>query len=158
WQCTATRGKRDYCSPNVFPPVIARLFHNLGEKDGLVRFQDVTAASGLGKAPGPGLGVVCAGFDGDGWIDVFIANAGKPNHLWINKRNGTFEEEAVPRGVAFNGMGAAQSGMGVALGDVDGDGLFDLFVTHLTTEQHTLWKQESRGLFRDRSTAAKLHV
>src|SRR5262249_43126419 len=79
-------------------------------------------------------------------------------HLWINQKDGTFKEEAVFRGVAYNGMGVAQSGMGVALGDVDGDGLFDLFITHLTSEQHTLWKQGPRGLFRDRSTDAKLHA
>ncbi|MGH7173139.1 MAG: CRTAC1 family protein, partial [Gemmataceae bacterium] len=155
WQCTASRNHRDYCSPNVFPAVIARLFHNLGKK-GSARFKDVTESSGLGKRPGPGLGVVCADFDGDGWIDIFIANDGKPNHLWINQKNGKFQEEAVARGVAFNGMGQAQSGMGVGLADVDGDGLFDLFITHLTIEQHTLWKQGPRGLFRDRSADAKL--
>jgi hypothetical protein len=155
WRCTATRLKPDYCSPNVFPSQVARLFRNLGEKEGY-RFEDVTLKSGLGKLPGPGLGVVCADFDGDGWVDIFIANDGKPNHLWINQHNGTFKEEGVIRGVALNGMGVAQSGMGVALGDVDGDGLFDLFITHLTSEQHTLWKQGPRGVFRDRSAEAKL--
>jgi hypothetical protein len=156
WRCTATGGKPDYCSPNAFPPVVSRLFRNLGEKDGVPRFEDVTMSSGLGKVPGPGLGVVCADFDGDGWIDIFVANDGKPNHLWINQRNGTFKEEALLRGVAVNGMGLAQSGMGVGLADVDGDGLFDLFITHLTSEQHTLWKQGPRGLFRDRTAQSRL--
>jgi hypothetical protein len=156
WKCTATRGKADYCSPNVFPPLISRLFHNCGAKDGVVRFEDVTLKSGLGKQPGPGLGVICADFNGDGWIDIFIANDGKPNHLWINQKDGTFKEEGVLRGVAVNGMGQAQSGMGVGLADVDGDGLLDLFITHLTSEQHTLWKQGPRGVFRDSSAAAHL--
>ena len=119
------------------------------QPDGGVRFEDVTVASGFGRLPGPGLGVVCADFDGDGWPDIFIANDGQPNRLWINQHDGTFTEEAVRRGVAYNGMGEAQAGMGVALGDVDGDGLFDLFVTHLTQETNTLWKQGPRGLFRD---------
>ncbi len=155
-RCTATRGKPDYCSPNAFPSVVSRLFRNLGRKDGRVRFEDVTASSGLGKLPGPGLGVVCADFDGDGWPDVFVANDGKPNHLWINQKNCTFKEEALLRGVAVNAMGQAQSGMGVALADVDGDGMLDLFITHLTSEQHTLWKQGPRGLFRESSDEARL--
>jgi hypothetical protein len=102
------------------------------------------------------LGVVCADFDGDGWPDVFIANDGKPNHLWINQKNGTFKEEAVPCSVAHNGMGQAQAGMGIALGDVDGDGLFDLYVSHLASEGNTLWRQGPRGLFQDRTAAAGL--
>ena len=53
--------------------------------------------------------------------------------------------------MAYNAMGQAQAGMGIAIGDVDGDGLFDLFVTHLTEETLTLWQQGPRGLFRDRT-------
>jgi hypothetical protein len=102
------------------------------------------------------LGVVCADFDGDRWPDLFIANDGKPNHLWINRHDGTFREEAVLRGVAYNAMGRAEANMGVALGDVDGDGLFDVFVTHLTEETHTLWAQGPRGVFQDRTVALGL--
>src|SRR5205807_347011 len=105
---------------------------------------------------GPGLGVVCADFDGDGWPDVFIADDGQPNHLWINHHDGTFTEEAVKRGVAYNAMGAAEANMGVAWGDVDGDGLADLFVTHLTHETNTLWKQGPRGSFRDETLFSRL--
>jgi hypothetical protein len=100
--------------------------------------------------------VICADFDGDGWPDIFIADDAQPNQLWINQRDGTFTEQAIARGVAYNGLGRAQGNMGVALGDVDGDGLFDLFVTHLTEETHTLWRQGPRGLFHDRTAAAGL--
>jgi hypothetical protein len=100
--------------------------------------------------------VVCTDFTGDGWPDIFIANDGKPNHLWINQKNGTFVEEGVARGVAYNAAGQAQAGMGIGLGDIDGDLLFDLFVTHLTIETHTLWKQGPRGMFQDWTVPAGL--
>ncbi len=79
-----------------------------------------------------------------------------PDRLWINQKDGAFTEQAVKRGVAYNGMAQALAGMGVALGDVDNDGLFDLFVTHLTEETNTLWKQGPRGLFHDETAAAGL--
>src|SRR5207247_2635331 len=60
------------------------------------------------------------------------------------------------RGVAYNGMGQLQAHMGVALGDVNGDGMFDLFITHLTEETHTLWKQGPRGLFQDQTVSAHI--
>jgi hypothetical protein len=156
-ECSQGSGRRDFCNPNQFTGTVTHLFHNLGPgQDGAVRFRDVTLASGLGRKPGPGLGVVCADFDGDGWPDVLVANDARPNHLWINQKDGTFKEEAVQRGIAADAMGRAQAGMGIAVGDVDGDGLFDIFVTHLTEESQTLWKQAPRGQFRDRTVAARL--
>jgi len=156
--CSNGRGQRDYCGPGIFDGSVTKLFHNRGcSSAGTgVRFDDVTATSGLAQKTGPGLGVVCADFDGDGWSDIFVANDGMPNRLWINQKNGTFKEEAVLRGIAYNNMGQAQAGMGVALGDVDGDGLFDVFVTHLTDETNTLWRQGPRGIFRDGTLATGL--
>lgn len=154
-QCAAASGQPDYCYPQLFPGTVTKLYHNAGRRNPL-RFTDRTLESGLGKLPGPGLGVACADFNGDGWPDIFVANDGQPNHLWINQHDGTFQEEAIARGVAYNGIGQAQGNMGVALGDVDGDGLFDLFVTHLTEETNTLWRQGPRGVFRDRTPAAGL--
>lgn len=158
--CGPSSGQRDYCHPSEFRGAAARLYRNLGAAagaaPGAVRFQDITALSGLAKVPGPGLGVVCFDADGDGWPDIFVANDSQANRLWINRRDGTFVEEAVPRGAALNGMGQAQANMGIAVADVDRDGLLDLFVTHLTEESHTLWKQGPRGLFRDHTAAAGL--
>jgi hypothetical protein len=160
-ECTIAGGKKDYCGPNVFAGTVTKLFHNTGIKSqesgvSVPRFEDVTLPSGLASKPGPGLGVVCADFDGDGWPDIFIANDGKPNHLWINQKNGTFIEEAALHGLAYNIAGQAQAGMGIALGDTTGDGRFDLFVTHLTSETHTLWRQTATGRFTDRTVAAGL--
>ncbi len=153
--CTDTGGQRNFCGPRAFEGTPSRLFRNLGEA-GLTRtakvgFVDVTVAAGLAARPGPGLGVICADFDGDRWPDIFVANDGKPNHLWVNQKNGTFKEEGLFRGVANNAMGQAEANMGIALGDIDRNGLFDLFVTHLTTETHRLWVQTRRGQFRDRT-------
>jgi hypothetical protein len=146
--CLYAHGKRDYCHPRHFAGCVTRLFRNAGDP-GRVRFEDTTDKSGLGKLPGPGLGVACADFDGDGWPDIFIANDGKANHLWINQKNGTFKEEAQARSLAYDGMGRAPANMGVALGDVSGSGLFDVFITHTAEETHTLWRQGPRGLFAD---------
>jgi hypothetical protein len=152
---------RDYCSPMSFPGTVTRLFRNRGlrgEGKKCVSFEDVTLASGLASRPGRGLGVVCADFNGDGWPDIFVANDAQANHLWINRHNGTFTEEAVPRGLAYDGMGYPLGNMGVALGDVDRDGRFDLFVTHLTEEHHTLWMQRRRGHFEDRTVWSNLNA
>ena len=158
--CRVASGAVDFCGPKVFPGTVTNLYHNLGPipggKPGRVHFQDVTKASGLGASPGPGWGVICADFDGDGWPDIFVTNDGAPNRLWINQHDGTFIDEAVERGLAYNGMGKAEASMGVAMGDVDGDGLFDLFVTHLTYETNALWKQVKRGQFADRTAGARL--
>ena len=160
--CHSAGGRLDFCAPHSFPGTVTNLYRNLGRASPIpsrappVRFRDVTESSGLGKAVGPGLGVVCADFDGDGWPDVLVANDGRPNHLWINQKDGTFKEEAVGRGLAFNSMGQTEANMGVAIGDVDGDGLFDLFVTHLSSESNTLWKQGPRGRFRDRTASSGL--
>jgi hypothetical protein len=168
--CLNAAGHREYCGPNSFTGQVTKLFHNLGAKrearsaerdaqsaeNGAPRFQDVTSESGLGRFPGPGLGVFCGDFNGDGWPDIFVANDAKPNHLWINQHDGTFKEEAVARGIAYNAMGKAEANMGIAIGDVDGDGLFDVFVTHLTDETNRLWKQGPRGMFQDRTVGVGL--
>jgi hypothetical protein len=157
--CPAPEGP-DYCGPNVFPGQAARLFRNRGPVPGArgksVRFEDVTKASGLEARPGPGLGVVCADFDGDGWPDILVANDGQANYLWVNRHDGTFAEEGATRGLAVNRMGASEANMGIALGDVSGNGLFDVFIPHLTVESNTLWVQWPRGRFTDRTSLSGL--
>jgi hypothetical protein len=164
-QCVSPTNTRDFCGPNYFPGVRSKLFKNRGPQPAeggkpacAVCFEDVSLASGIGRVPGPGLGVVCADFDGDGWTDIFVANDGMANRLWINQKDGTFKDEAASRGVAYSVMGNAYAGMGIAVGDTTGSGMLDLFVTHLDTQTHTLWRQEKRGLFRDHTAASGLTV
>src|SRR5262249_19929314 len=83
-ECFNATGERDYCTPSAYKPVSHRLYRNLGNG----KFQDVTEAAGIGSAIGPGLGVTCADFNGDGWPDVYAANDGAANLLWLNNRNG----------------------------------------------------------------------
>jgi hypothetical protein len=156
WSCANANGAKDYCAPKTFKGTCSRLFRNLGRRAGegkkgppAVRFKDVSFESGIGRLPGPGLGVVCADFNGDGWPDIFVANDGAPNHLWINKQNGTFEEEGLARGVAVNMLGQPEGNMGIGWGDIDGDGLQDVYVTHLNFETNTVWRQGPPGLFKD---------
>jgi hypothetical protein len=156
--CRNMAGKRDFCSPRTFSGLVTRLYRNRGcDPEGKwLGFEDRTVAAGLAARPGPGLGVFCADLNGDGWPDIFVANDGKANHLWINQKDGTFKEEAVRRNIAYNDMGQAQGNMGIAFGDVDGDGLTDLFVTHLPSEHHALWKQGPPGFFQERTSTAGL--
>ncbi|HOM99843.1 MAG TPA: CRTAC1 family protein [Acidobacteriota bacterium] len=147
-RCYDPVGRPDYCNPNQYRPLPDRLFQNQG--NGL--FIDVTEASGIGSAIGPGLGVTCADFDGDGWVDIYVANDGAANFLWINQKDGTFTEEALLRGVAFNADGAPEASMGVSAGDFDNDGDEDIFLTHLTQEKNTLYVNDCRGNFLDETT------
>ncbi len=145
--CFAPTGDRDYCTPKMYQPIPARLFHNRG--DGT--FEDVTEAAGIGAAIGPGLGVACADFNGDGWPDIYVANDGSAAHLWINQRNRTFKEQSLLAGAAYSVDGLPQAGMGVTAGDFDGDGDEDIFKTNLTNEGANLYVNDGRGNFYDAS-------
>lgn len=150
--CYADTSARDYCGPSAFRPVPDRLFHNKG--DGT--FEDVSAASGIAKEFGSGLGVITADFNRDGYIDMYVANDGNPNQLWINQKNGVFKNDALLAGAAVNRDGLSEAGMGVDAGDFDGDGDDDIFLTHLMEETNTLYLNLGNGLFEDRTVEAGL--
>jgi hypothetical protein len=148
--CHDVQGHQEFCDPKSFGSTVTRLWRNTTRQSGAKpTFEEKTESSGLTRAPGAALGLVCADFDGDGWPDIFCSDDTRPNRLFVNAHNGTFTEQASARGLAFNAMGATAANMGTAFGDVDGDGLGDLFITHLTEEFHGLWKQGPRGIFSD---------
>ena len=151
-RCTGLTGRRDYCTPAVYNARTDRLFHN--ERNGT--FVDVTAKALQGGPFGPALGVSTADFNGDGWPDIYVANDGKANLLWINQKNGTFKNTGLLSGAALSADGRAKGSMGVDAGDFDNDGDEDLFTTQLPTEGGSLYVNDGSGLFDDRSGASGL--
>ena len=144
-KCFAPTSARDYCGPKAFKAVGNSIFRNKG--DGT--FENVTNTSGISKEFGHALGIVTADFNDDNWIDIYVANDGDPNQLWLNQKNGKFEDEAFFSGSAVNQEGKSEASMGVDAGDFNGDGTEDLFITHLTEETHTLYKNTGEAIFED---------
>jgi hypothetical protein len=150
--CFSASGRPDYCSPNVYQPQMSRLYHN--NHDGT--FTDVTERAGLSREFGPALGVSTADFNNDGWIDIYVANDGQPNQLWINQHDGTFKNTALLSGAALSANGKAKGSMGVDAGDVDNDGHDDLFMTELTGEGGNFFVNDGAGVFEDRGVSSGL--
>lgn len=137
-----------YCPPGHYAPAADRLYRNLGNG----RFHEATAAL-QAAAPRPGMGVVADDFDNDGWPDFFVANDGTANSLWLN-RGGAFHDAGPAAGVAVNGDGAAEAGMGVTAADFDDDGWPDLHLTHDQGETNTLYRNTGPAGFFEDATAA----
>jgi len=147
-QCFGASGALDYCMPDAYQPLQDRLFIN--RRDGT--FADASVTSGIAREYGPALGVSTADFNGDGWMDIYVANDGKENQLWLNKKDGTFENVALLSGVALPVTGKAEASMGVDAGDFDDDGDEDLFMTELTSQGSNLYVNDGSAVFDDRST------
>jgi enediyne biosynthesis protein E4 len=144
----------DYCPPSVYRPQPDRLYHN--NRNGT--FTDVTAAAGMGREFGPALGVSTADFNGDGWPDIYVANDGAPNQLWINRHDGTFTNTALGAGAALGADGEAKGSMGVDAGDFDRDGDEDLFITELAREGHDLYVNDGSGVFEEQAARAGIRL
>jgi hypothetical protein len=141
--CMLFQDVRSYCHPNVYRSVPDILYRNNG--DGT--FTDITKKAGVYEAAGNGLGVVFGDYDNDGWQDIYVANDATPNFLFHNKGKGVFEEVGFWAGTAVGFDGKALSGMGTDMGDINGDGLLDIFVTNLDGQTHSLYKNLGKGLF-----------
>lgn len=151
-ECVNEIGRRDYCGPISFKPLPDVLFRNRSQAatdgDHRVRFEDVTASMGIVQDPAPVLGAVSGDFNGDGWLDLYLANDEFPNNLLINEGGTYFRDEALLAGAAMSSEGKAEAGMGVDAGDFDNDGDEDLFISHLNQETNTLYRNQD-GQFGD---------
>jgi hypothetical protein len=157
--CYTTQGARDYCGPSPFEGTTTLLFHNLGNG----KFKDVTSESGLGTKKGPGLGILTGDFSTDGYPGFMVANDGAANDLWISQpRNVSkpgervFHEEGLTHGLAYASDGKARAGMGIASGDIYGDGGESIVVTNLPNEAFTLFQRQANGDFIDATVQSGL--
>lgn len=152
--CTDASSRRDYCGPIIGDQDI--LYRNQGNGT----FADRTRKAGIvlpqRGARATGLGIAFLDLTKDGRPDIFVANDAQANQLWVNQGDGTFLDQGVQRGVAFNRDGRTEANMGVAVGDVNGDRLLDLLVTHLWGENNRLYLGSELPVFRDQTIEFQL--
>ena len=160
--CYLPRGSLDYCGPAPFKGEVTEMYHNLGNG----RFKNVTDELGLNARPGPGLGILTGDFGTDRYPGFLVANDGAANYLWINEPGRVsgepgrvFREAGLTQGLAYASDGKARAGMGVASGDLYGDGGEAVIVTNLPTESFTLFQRQPNGDFIDATEESGLsHV
>ncbi len=143
--CSLDGKNKSYCTPEAYKGQSSTLYRNKG--DGT--FENVTERAGLLDPAGKSLGVALMDYDNDGWIDLFVANDTQPNKLYRNRGNGTFTDEGMVAGVAFNDMGKARAGMGVDAADYDRSGKQSLVIGNFSNEMIALYHNEGTGLFVD---------
>jgi hypothetical protein len=143
-------GYRSYCNPGNYKGQRTKLYHN--NHDGT--FTDVSVKSGVGLPESKGMGVVLADFDNDGWPDIAIANDTWPNFLFLNNHDGTFKDVSLISGLAASEDGKYEAGMGIDAADVNGDGLLDVYITHLDLELNRLYLNNGDTTFTDDTYAS----
>jgi hypothetical protein len=150
--CKAKEGVRAYCHPKYYAPTHNTIYRNNG--DGT--FRDVSEELGIAQQLGKGMSVSFADYDGDGYLDAFVANDTTQNFLFHNLKGKKFEEVALTAGVGYAPDGIARSGMGSDFRDVNNDGLPDIWHTAVEREGFPLWINEGKGEFTDMTVASGL--
>jgi enediyne biosynthesis protein E4 len=150
--CTLDGKAKSYCTPESYKGESPLLYHN--KHDGT--FEDVTKAAGLYDPTAKALGVALFDYNGDGWMDLFVANDTQPNRLYRNTGKGSFVDEAVASGVAFNEAGVARAGMGVDAADYDRSGRESLIIGNFSNEMMALYHNEGTNLFIDEAPTATI--
>jgi enediyne biosynthesis protein E4 len=150
--CRVKEGVRGFCHPKYYAPTHNTLYRNNG--DGT--FTDVSEETGIAKQFGKGMSVTFADYDGDGYLDAFVANDTTQNFLFHNLKGKKFEEVALDAGVGYAPDGIARSGMGADFRDVNNDGLPDIWHTAVEHEEFPLWINQGKGEFQDMTVAGGL--
>jgi len=143
--CTLDGKSKSYCTPESYKGQSPALYRNRGNGT----FEDATKAAGLLDPGAKALGVAMLDFDGDGRMDIFVANDTQPNRLLRNNGNGTFTDVAMKAGVAFSEAGVARAGMGVDAADYDRSGRPSVIIGNFANEMMALYHNEGTGLFID---------
>ena len=149
--CTVNKVKA-YCSPDAFKALPNILYKNNG--DGT--FTDASVSSHIAQYPNKGMGVAFADYDGDGLTDIFVSNDTFPNLLLHNNGDGTFTDQALEAGVAYNELGKTVAGMGTEFRDLDNDGKPDIFHTAMYGDSFPLYRNLGGGQFEDATGASGL--
>jgi enediyne biosynthesis protein E4 len=150
--CTLDGAHKSYCTPESYKGTSLRLWHNIGGG----RFEDATQKARLNDSTSKSLGIAVLDYNNDGWPDLLIANDTQPNKLYLNKKNGAFEEHAVSAGVAFSEDGIARAGMGVDAADYDRSGSASLIITNFSNQMLSLYHNEGNGLFVDEAPRSEV--
>jgi hypothetical protein len=137
------RGIRMYCSPTLYPAENDVLYRSEGNG----AFRNTLDTLGINSPPGRAQGIACADFDADGVTDIYVTNDIQPNTLLIRTDGGVFQNVGENSGVAYDHLGRAQASMGIAVGDVDRNGLLDLFVTNYEKEHNALYENKGNLQF-----------
>jgi hypothetical protein len=150
--CTLDGAHKSYCTPESYKGTSVRLWHNLGAG----KFEDATQKAGLGDPTSKSLGIAVLDFNGDGWPDIVIANDTQPNKLYLNKKDGTFEERGVAAGIGFSEDGIARAGMGADAADYDRSGHASIIISNFANQMVSLYHNEGNGLFVDEAPQSEV--
>jgi enediyne biosynthesis protein E4 len=150
--CTLDGAHKSYCTPESYKGTSVRLWHNLGGG----KFEDATQKAGLGDPTSKSLGIAILDANDDGWPDILIANDTQPNKLYLNKKDGTFEEHGVAAGIGFSEDGVARAGMGVDAADYDRSGHPSILITNFANQMVSLYHNEGNGLFVDEAPQSEV--
>ena len=150
--CTIDGAHKSYCTPESYKGSSARLWHNLGNG----KFEDATQKANFFDPTSKTLGVAVFDYNGDGWPDILLANDTQPTKLYLSKQNGTFEEKAIPAGIAFSEDGVARAGMGVDAADYDRSGHASIIITNFANQMLSLYHNEGNGLFVDEAPRSEV--
>jgi len=150
--CTIDGAHKSYCTPESYKGTSLRLWRNLGNG----KFEDATQKAGLGDPTSKSLGITILDYNNDGWPDILIANDTQPNKLYLNKKDGTFEERGVPSGIAFSEDGIARAGMGVDAADYDRSGHPSVIISNFANQMVSLYHNEGNGLFVDEAPQSEV--